>query len=169
MFMGRGPRAGRGEVRTLILDAIADEPRHGYEIIQIIEERTGGYRPSPGAIYPTLQLLEETDLATASHVDERKVYAITDAGRAELEKHRDELEDAHDRLGHDTEWFDPGEFERLWRQVRRVGRRFFRAARRGKVDRATLRAIEAVIDDAAERIQGILDQEPPPPKDDEAG
>jgi DNA-binding PadR family transcriptional regulator len=165
MFMGRGPRAGRGEVRTLILDAIAHRPRHGYEIIQIIEERTGGYRPSPGTIYPTLQLLEETDLATASEVDGRKVYAITDAGRAELEKHRDELEDAHDRLGHDTDWFDPGEFEALWRRVRRVGRRFVRAGRRGKVDRATLSAIEAVIDDAAKRIQEILDQGPLPDDD----
>lgn len=54
------PRAERGEIRYLVLDAIKERPRHGYEIIQHIEERAGGtYRPSPGVIYPTLQMLEE--------------------------------------------------------------------------------------------------------------
>jgi Transcriptional regulator PadR-like family len=54
------PRAERGGVRYLVLDALAERPRHGYEVIQVIEERSGGsYRPSPGVIYPTLQMLEE--------------------------------------------------------------------------------------------------------------
>src|SRR5688572_13142118 len=54
------PRAERGEIRYLVLDAIKERPRHGYEVIQHIEQRTGGsYRPSPGVIYPTLQMLEE--------------------------------------------------------------------------------------------------------------
>src|SRR4051794_14383715 len=60
-FMGeRPPRAERGGVRYLVLDAVRETPRHGYEIMAAIEERSGGaYRPSPGVVYPTLQMLEE--------------------------------------------------------------------------------------------------------------
>lgn len=160
MFMGHGRRAERGEVRFLILDAIADQPRHGYEVIQIIEERTGGYRPSPGTVYPTLQLLEEMGHASASEEDGRKVYAITDAGRAELEEHADDVEDAHDRLGWDMD-MDPVDFAGIWRQMRRVGRGFVKATRRGRINRAVLRDIEAVMDDAGDRIQVILEGEEP--------
>src|SRR5690242_16446758 len=76
------PRAERGGVRFLVLEAIAQQPRHGYEIIQHIEQRAGGsYRPSPGVIYPTLQMLEELQHARVVDQDGRKVYAITDAGK----------------------------------------------------------------------------------------
>src|SRR6187399_1319871 len=58
------PRAERGEIRFLVLDAIREQSRHGYEVIQHIEQRAkGSYRPSPGVIYPTLQMLEELGLA----------------------------------------------------------------------------------------------------------
>ena len=77
------PRAERGGVRYLVLDALSERPRHGYEVIQVIEERSGGsYRPSPGVIYPTLQMLEELGHARVVEQDNRKVYEITDAGRA---------------------------------------------------------------------------------------
>src|SRR4051794_6060728 len=59
-FRGPAPRAERGTVRWLVLDAIASQPRHGYEIIQAIGDKSGGaYKPSPGVVYPTLQMLEE--------------------------------------------------------------------------------------------------------------
>src|ERR1044071_5710680 len=67
------PRAERGEIRFLVLDAIKERARHGYEVIQHIEERAGGsYRPSPGVIYPTLQLLEELGHARVVDQDGRK-------------------------------------------------------------------------------------------------
>src|SRR5690242_9664833 len=88
-FFEPPPRADRGGVRYLVLDAIADRPRHGYEIMQAIEERSGGaYRPSPGVVYPTLQLLEELGHAQISEQEARKVYAITDAGRTDLAEHK---------------------------------------------------------------------------------
>lgn len=75
-------RMGRGDIRTAILAALAEEPMHGYQIIQAIEARTGGsWKPSPGSIYPTLQLLADEGLVTAEQVGERKVYSLTDAGR----------------------------------------------------------------------------------------
>jgi len=70
---GPAPRADRGVIRLLVLDAIAAEAHHGYEIIHAIGTKSGGvYRPSPGVIYPTLQLLEDLDFARGSTKDERK-------------------------------------------------------------------------------------------------
>src|SRR5262245_7948062 len=78
LFGEPGPRAERGGVKYLVLDAVADGPRHGYEIMQVMEERSkGAYRPSPGVIYPTLQLLDETGLLRSSEKDGRKIYEIT--------------------------------------------------------------------------------------------
>jgi DNA-binding PadR family transcriptional regulator len=80
---GRGRhRVRRGDVRSAILALLDDQPMHGYEMIQELEERTGGrWTPSAGSIYPTLQLLEDEGLVTPEEVDGRKVYSLTDAGR----------------------------------------------------------------------------------------
>jgi DNA-binding PadR family transcriptional regulator len=81
-------RMERGVLRYLILDALADGPKHGYEVIKQLEERThGAYAPSPGTVYPTLQLLEDQSLVRAEQADERRVYALTETGRAELAAH----------------------------------------------------------------------------------
>ena len=91
LFGGPPPRADRGVVRYLILDAIAQQARHGYEIIQAIEERSAGtYRPSPGVIYPTLQMLEELRHARVEEREARKVYAITAEGTRDLDDHAEE-------------------------------------------------------------------------------
>jgi DNA-binding PadR family transcriptional regulator len=80
---GRGRhRVRRGDVRSAILALLDDRPMHGYEMIQELEERTGGrWTPSAGSIYPTLQLLEDEGLVTAEEVDGRKVYSLTDSGQ----------------------------------------------------------------------------------------
>jgi DNA-binding PadR family transcriptional regulator len=81
---GRGGRPGvrRGEVRTLILGALADRPMHGYEVIQALEQKSRGiWRPSAGSIYPTLQQLADEGLITGEDVDGRRTYTLTDAGR----------------------------------------------------------------------------------------
>src|SRR4051794_1020293 len=85
------PRAERGGVRYLVLDALAERPRHGYEVIQVIEERSGGsYRPSPGVIYPTLQMLEELGHAPGGEQGKRKGDEVTQRGRGGLHEHPDE-------------------------------------------------------------------------------
>jgi DNA-binding PadR family transcriptional regulator len=84
---GIGPRRRmpRGHLRRAILRILAEEPCHGYEIIQILGERTGGmWQPSPGSVYPTLSLLEDSGLVTASDEGGRKVYTLTPAGRREV-------------------------------------------------------------------------------------
>jgi len=82
---GRGPRSRRGDIRIALLSALTDGPGHGYQLIQRLEERSGGrWRPSPGSVYPTLQLLEDSGFVTAAQQDDKRVFSITEAGRAEL-------------------------------------------------------------------------------------
>jgi len=78
-----GSRVGKGEVRTAVLALLAEKPRHGYEIIREIEERSGGsWKPSAGSVYPTLQLLADEGLISAEESNGRKIYSLTEAGRA---------------------------------------------------------------------------------------
>lgn len=82
-----------GALRLVVLGLIGEEPRHGYDIIKGMKARfQGAYSPSPGAIYPILQLLEEAGLVASQSRGFRKLYAITDAGRVYLEEQRPELE-----------------------------------------------------------------------------
>lgn len=83
---GRG-RKRRGDVRVALLLLIAEEPRNGYQLMQTIEERSGGrWRPSPGSVYPALAQLEDEGFVRAVERDGSKVFEITDAGRAHLEQ-----------------------------------------------------------------------------------
>jgi DNA-binding PadR family transcriptional regulator len=75
-------RMGRGDVRAAVLAVLAEKPMHGYQIIQEIEERSGGaWKPSPGSVYPTLQLLADEGLISAEESGGRKTYSLTEAGR----------------------------------------------------------------------------------------
>src|ERR1700680_5310925 len=86
--VGRCPRAGgrkarRADIRTASLLLLAEEPRNGYQIMQEVEERSDGvWRPSPGSVYPALQQLEDEGLIRSEEADGRKLFALTDAGRA---------------------------------------------------------------------------------------
>jgi DNA-binding PadR family transcriptional regulator len=143
-------RAGRmlaqGDLRLIALALIAQEPRHGYEIIKLVEEKTGDwYSPSPGIVYPTLTYLEEAGYVTASTEGSKKLYAITDEGRSYLQANRD-LVDAV--LG------------RLTAIGERVNR--FRRATRGERDsRRTLPPlVEAAFDHLRETVSKRLDNDP---------
>jgi DNA-binding PadR family transcriptional regulator len=84
---GGGRRRRRGDVRGDVLSALLEGPAHGYEVIRRLEERSGGYwRPSPGSVYPTLQLLEDAGLVRATEQDGRRTYELTDEGRTEAEQ-----------------------------------------------------------------------------------
>jgi DNA-binding PadR family transcriptional regulator len=72
----------RGEIRPLVLAALARKPMHGYEVIQAFEAQSGGrWRPSAGSVYPTLQQLADEGLVTSEEIDGRRTYTLTDAGR----------------------------------------------------------------------------------------
>ncbi|MBD0292856.1 MAG: PadR family transcriptional regulator [Jiangellaceae bacterium] len=88
----RGPRARRGDIRSAILAVLTEQPMNGYQIIQEISERSGGvWKPSPGSIYPTLQQLEDEGLTRTEEQEGRRIYRLTDEGRAYVDSHADEM------------------------------------------------------------------------------
>ena len=107
-FMGDGPggqgfrtgrKLGSGDLQLLVLALLEEKPRHGYEVIKALEERSQGfYAPSPGMVYPALTYLEEIGYATVAAEGSKKLYSITDEGRAHLEKNRGVAEAILSRL-----------------------------------------------------------------------
>src|SRR5262245_3787599 len=81
-FRNGKPSVRRGDVRTAILTALQDEPMHGYQVIRVLEDRSGGHwRPSAGSVYPTLQQLEDEGLVRSEEIDGRRTYRLTDEGQ----------------------------------------------------------------------------------------
>jgi DNA-binding PadR family transcriptional regulator len=98
-MMRAGRMLAQGDLRLIALALIAEQPRHGYEIIKVLEDKTAGwYSPSPGIVYPTLTYLEEAGYVTAEVEGAKKRYAITDEGRAHLEENRDFVDAVLERL-----------------------------------------------------------------------
>jgi len=101
---GRGPTAGRGDIRAGILALLAEQPRHGYEIIRELAERSdGAWRASPGSIYPTLKKLAHEGLVRADSGGGRRVFELTDTGRAYVAEHAEELAAPWDGLADDLD------------------------------------------------------------------
>jgi DNA-binding PadR family transcriptional regulator len=89
---GRGRKAKRGDVRAAILALLAEQPRNGYQVIQEIAERSeGGWKPSPGAVYPALQQLTDEGLVISEESEGRKTFRLTEEGRNYVEAHADEV------------------------------------------------------------------------------
>ena len=136
-------RAGRmlaqGDLRLIALALIEQEPRHGYEIIKLVEEKTADwYSPSPGIVYPTLTYLEEAGYVTVSSEGSKKLYTITDDGRAYLAEQRD-VADA------------------ILKRLAAVGERMARMRRRlGDDDESLPRSISGAFQDLSEAVRALL-------------
>ena len=155
---GQGRVFGKGDLKYVILDLLQDRPAHGYEVIRALEERFRGfYSPSPGSVYPTLQLLEDLGYVRSDQQNGKKVYSITDEGRKFLEENRQSVDDIWGRAG---EGWDPGlaaEMREIGREVKGIGRMFGSEMRAGRIDREKLRRIREVVVHAAREIEAILD------------
>ncbi len=111
----------KGGMKYIILDLIQDKPRYGYEIIRELEERSQGmYAPSAGAVYPTLQMLEEMGYVTSSQSDGKKVYTITDEGRKFLEEKGAEAEEVRKHFKHHWGAMHRGEMMEVMGQMREI-------------------------------------------------
>jgi len=159
MFGGPPPRAERGAVRYLVLDALEKQPRHGYEIMQTIEERSGQtYRPSPGVIYPTLQMLEELRHVRGTEDDGRRIYAITPEGQRDLAEHRAEVEEFYERSGV-SGWAESAEdLADLMQRGAQLFRVLRRAARRGRLTPSTMRKLRTVLDEVLTKVTSIVEE-----------
>ncbi|SEG68598.1 DNA-binding transcriptional regulator, PadR family [Bryocella elongata] len=149
-FGGRERLFDGGELQLLILQLLAEKPSYGYELIKAIEQRMGGgYAPSPGVIYPTLTLLEERGFARIEPTEgSRKVYGITDEGRAELTANADRLREVTDRVDNSGEAFHGGRSPLIRQAFQEL---------RGSMLRAALRAREAGKPVTQEQVEKILE------------
>lgn len=168
-FGGRGGGGGRifgpGDLRLMLLALIAEKPRHGYELIKEIEQKFGGaYSPSPGSVYPTLTLLEEMDHVRASSTEgARKLFEITDQGRAFLEENRASLDGVMARMGLAARHMSG----RAWPESVHQAMHTLKHAllfRPGEWNEAETTRIQKIIEQAAEAIASGLPIEPTAPK-----
>src|SRR5256885_7253410 len=125
---GRGRKARRGDARTAALLLLAEEPRNGYQIMQEIEERSEGlWRPSPGSVYPALAQLEDEGLIRSQEIDGRKLFALTDEGRAYVQERGEDKPAPWEQMsGHISE-----EALELGKLAREVGYAFVQVVRTG--------------------------------------
>jgi DNA-binding PadR family transcriptional regulator len=85
-FLGPGPRASRGDIRAAILALLGESPMHGYQIMRELSDRSGGvWRPSPGSVYPTLQLLQDEGLVSSTESEGRRIFELTADGKAAVD------------------------------------------------------------------------------------
>ncbi len=156
---GRGPGRGRvfghGDLRLVLLALIAEHPRHGYELIRTIEEMFDGtYAPSPGAVYPTLTLLEEMGHARIDQDGEggRKRYAITSEGQAFLDANREAVDAVMDRMQAVARTMARARAPMVLRRAMH-GLRHALLARRERWDAGEAERIRAILESAAAEIR----------------
>jgi DNA-binding PadR family transcriptional regulator len=123
---------GRGDLKYVILDLLKDQPRHGYDIIRALEDRMGGrYRPSPGSVYPTLQMLEDLGYVTSNQEEGKKVYSITDEGRRYLTEQASTIDDIRSRISAGWDAAQRPETADLMHELQQLARALFRQGTRG--------------------------------------
>jgi DNA-binding PadR family transcriptional regulator len=133
---GRGRKARRGDIRTAALLLLAEEPRNGYQIMQVVEERSGGaWSPSPGSVYPALAQLEDEGLIHTEESEGRKLFAITDAGRQVVAERGEDRPAPWEQM---SDEFSPGvrELGKLMREVAFAFSQVIRTGSEAQVARA---------------------------------
>ena len=148
---------GSGELRLILLGLISQQPRHGYQLIKAIEELSGGnYAPSPGVVYPTVQLLADEELIE-DVVGEgaRKTYDVTEAGRKEVEERTVEFVGLVERLKDLAEESERTSAPPLKRAMGNLFHAVKNRMASGDFDRETVHAIAEILDEAARKIERL--------------
>ena len=144
-FKGEFMRMRRGDIKFHLLEILKETPRHGYEIISELEKQSGGYRPSPGSVYPTLQMLEEAGFLTSQQVEGKKVYTITEEGLELLEKRGGATFEASPKMAEALE---------MRKTLMKLGSAVMDGVRDG--DEETVKKISEVINQARRDVYSIL-------------
>jgi DNA-binding PadR family transcriptional regulator len=154
---GLGRMFEQGDLKYVILRLLEEKPRHGYEVIKELEDRFGGaYSPSPGTVYPTLTMLEDLGYARAA-VDEggRRIYEITDAGRAYLKEHSETVDGIFERMARFVEGFLDEPMMEVNGAFKRLGRATYGTASRHVRDAERLRNVREILDRAAREVEEL--------------
>jgi DNA-binding PadR family transcriptional regulator len=148
---GRGRRARRGDVRAAALLLLEEEPRNGYQLMQEIEERSGGvWRPSPGSIYPALSQLEDEGLVHSNESAGRRAFELTAEGRTYVEENREALGSPWEDAGGDL----PEGIAELRKLMMQLGMATMQVAQAG--DEAQAAEARKILEDARRALYGIL-------------
>ena len=156
-----GGRMGRlfeqGDLRFIILSLINEKPRHGYEIIKAIEDKLQGlYSPSPGVIYPTLTLLEEMGYVTVAQAEgNKKLYAITDEGRAFLASNQSAVNLVMEKIAEATRRFGGGIQPQILRAMENLKLALQMRLAKGGLTEEQVTRITAIIDAAASDVERV--------------
>jgi len=145
----------RGGFKYVILELLKDKPRHGYDIIRALEERFHGfYSPSPGMVYPCLQMLEEMGYVTSVEEDGKKTYSITEDGRKFLFEHERTAAEIKEQMS--TWWHGEGgnEFRETARELHGLGRMLVQELRQASPEK--LRQIREVVVRTRKELEAIL-------------
>jgi DNA-binding PadR family transcriptional regulator len=153
---GGGRMFDQGHLKFVILRLLDEKPRHGYEIIKEIEDKFGGmYSPSPGTVYPTLTLLEDMGYARARpEEDGKKIYEITDAGRAHLAENRPLIDDIFSRIAEFANSIFGEPMMEVHRGFKNVGRAIY-ASKGSPRSAEQIRKIREILDRAATDIDAV--------------
>lgn len=147
----------KGDLKYVILGLIAEKPSHGYEIIRSLEERSHGlYAPSPGAVYPTLQFLEEAGYVSSSDHDGKKIYTITEGGKQFLLEQKDFAEGIKKHMSDMWGAKSGGEARETMAELRRLGRLMRHQHWGRRTDPQKMARVREVISRACEEIEAIL-------------
>ncbi|HSB96019.1 MAG TPA: PadR family transcriptional regulator [Spongiibacteraceae bacterium] len=155
---GRRQRLFDGtELRLVLLKLIADEPRHGYDLIRAIEELTAGnYAPSPGVVYPALSLLQDlSHIEGAESAGSRKAFTVTPEGTAELAAKAEKVAELFARLAALAAAREQTDRGPIRRAMENLGTVLRQRLGHGNVEKDTLHAIAAILDEAAQRIERL--------------
>lgn len=152
---GMGRMFGQGDLRMVVLALIAEQPRHGYDLIKEIETRVGGaYAPSPGVIYPLLTMLEDMGLVALSASEgAKKLYAITAEGTAELSANKANVDALFERIAAARESFSSGRAPQIVRAMENFKVALRLRMERGPLSEDEIRAVAEAIDSAAQAIE----------------
>ncbi len=146
----------RGDLRFVVLRLLSRKPMHGYEVMQALEEESGGwYKASPGSVYPTLQMLEDEGLVSSQESEGKKVYQLTDEGRRYLEEHGDVVEEIFDRVGAFADRFWGRDTRELSTAFSRLAQATFEGAFAWELDADSLRRMAEALDQARSEIEEI--------------
>ncbi len=145
----------KGDLKYVILDLLKEKPSYGYDIIRSLEEKSHGfYTPSPGVVYPTLQMMEEMGYATSQERDGKKVYTITDAGLRFLAERRDTANEVRRHMKHHWNPDNIAAVRELMNEL--SGFRRVLGPRLRKADAEDLQKVREVVVKARREIEEIL-------------
>jgi DNA-binding PadR family transcriptional regulator len=154
---GRESPFSKGDLKYVILDLLKEKPRYGYEIIRALEERSHGfYTPSPGVVYPTLQMLEEMGYASAAERDGKKIYTITEEGSKFLAEQKDFTDEVKSHMKRQWNPENIGMFAQMMGEFGELARMMGHRAKHVEADK--MKRIREVISSAAEEIKAILEE-----------